>query len=57
MDTFVETGRMNVVKADNRVLYIKNKDMFIVPVTARVRLENYTNNDFGASALLNKINA
>lgn len=44
---------MNVVKNDDRVLYIKTKDMFIVPVTAKVRIENYSNNDFGASALLN----
>lgn len=56
MDTFVETGRMNVVKADNRILYMKNKDMFIFPILAKVRIENYSNNDFGASALLHKIN-
>ncbi|CAD8110068.1 unnamed protein product [Paramecium sonneborni] len=56
LDNFIELGRMNIVMAEQRFLILKNKESFIIPVHAKVRLENYSNNDFGSSALVTKIN-
>ena len=47
---------MNIVKAENRFLIVKNKRNFIFPVRAKVRLDNYSTEDFGASALITPIN-
>ncbi|CAD8184232.1 unnamed protein product [Paramecium pentaurelia] len=56
LDNFIELGRMNIVMAEQRFLILKNKQQFIIPVYAKVRLENYSNNDFGSSALITQIN-
>lgn len=56
LNNFIEKGRMNIVMADNRFLLIKNKNKFILPVNAKIRLENYSTEDFGASALITRIN-
>lgn len=49
-------GRMQIVKAENRFLVVKNKQKFIFPVGAKIRLDNYSTEDFGASALISPIN-
>ncbi|CAK94142.1 unnamed protein product (macronuclear) [Paramecium tetraurelia] len=56
LDNFIEFGRMNIVMAEQRFLILKNKESFIIPVYAKVRLENYSNSDFGSSALITQIN-
>ncbi|CAD8104301.1 unnamed protein product [Paramecium sonneborni] len=56
LDNFIELGRMNIVMAEQRFLILKNKEQFIIPVYAKVRLENYSNSDFGSSALITQIN-
>ncbi|CAD8169424.1 unnamed protein product [Paramecium octaurelia] len=56
LDNFIELGRMNIVMAEQRFLILKNKQQFIIPVYAKVRLENYSNSDFGSSALITQIN-
>jgi hypothetical protein len=56
LDNFIEQGRMNIVKEEYRFLLVKNKKKFIFPVVAKVRLENYSTEDFGASALITPIN-
>jgi len=47
---------MNIVKEDSRFLLVKNKKKFIFPVVAKVRLDNYSTEDFGASALITPVN-
>lgn len=56
LQNFVEKGRMNIVMTEHRFLLIKTKDKFIIPVWAKIRLENYSTEDFGASALVSKVN-
>jgi hypothetical protein len=34
----------------------KNKKKFVFPVLAKVRLDNYSNEDFGATALITPVN-
>ena len=52
LDTFIELGRMNIVKAEERFLIGKNKKGFIFGFKAKVRLETSSNSDIGASALV-----
>ena len=56
LDNFIEKARMSIVKDDYRFLLVKNKRKFIFPVVAKVRLDNYSTEDFGASALITPIN-
>jgi len=52
---FVQKGRMNIVKSEHRFLLIKNRNGFVVPVEGKIRLENYSTTEFGASALITRI--
>ena len=56
LENFIEKGRMNIVMAEHRFLLLKKKDRFVIPVIAKIRLENYSTLDFGASALVTRIN-
>ncbi|CAD8064038.1 unnamed protein product [Paramecium sonneborni] len=52
LDNFVEQGRINIMKSDQRFLLVKNMKGFIFPIIAKVRLETNLFNDFGSSALI-----
>ena len=52
LDNFVERGRINILKSDNRFLLVKNSNGFIFPILAKVKIETSLPNDFGTSALI-----
>lgn len=52
----IKIGRINIIKAEKRLVFVRNKDKFIVPVFAKLRLDNYSNSDFGASAFIKTTN-
>ena len=52
LDVFIEQGRMNIVKEEERFLIGKNKQKFIFGFQGKIRLETSSNEDIGASALI-----
>lgn len=52
LDNFIEKGKMNIVKVEERFLIGKNKSGFIFPFKVNIRLETNSNDDIGASGLV-----
>jgi hypothetical protein len=45
---------MKILKSDNRLLFLKNRAKFIIPIAAKIRLE--ATREFGASSLIRLLN-
>ena len=54
LKNFIENEKMNILKSDNRVLFLKNRSKFIHPIIAKIKLE--TSRGLEASCLLIPIN-
>ena len=47
MNNFVETGRINVLKRELRIILVKLKSEFVIPINTRLRIE-VNSLEFGA---------
>ena len=51
LDNFIEKGNMTIVNQSQRLLFGKNKSLFIFAFIAKVKLETSSNEDLFATAL------
>ncbi|CAD8174993.1 unnamed protein product [Paramecium pentaurelia] len=55
LNNFVETGRINVLKRELRIILVKLKSEFVIPINTRLRIE-VNSLEFGAQALMTPVN-
>ncbi|CAK56795.1 unnamed protein product (macronuclear) [Paramecium tetraurelia] len=55
LNNFVETGRINVLKRELRIILVKQKSEFVIPINTRLRIE-VNPLEFGAQALMTSVN-
>ncbi|CAD8172443.1 unnamed protein product [Paramecium octaurelia] len=55
LNNFVETGRINVLKRELRIILVKLKSGFVIPINTRLRIE-VNPLEFGAQALMTSVN-
>ncbi|CAD8084709.1 unnamed protein product [Paramecium sonneborni] len=55
LNNFVETGRINVLKRELRIILVKLKSQFVIPINTRLRIE-VNPFEFGAQALMTPVN-
>ncbi|CAD8077568.1 unnamed protein product [Paramecium primaurelia] len=55
LNNFVETGRINVLKRELRIILVKLKSEFVIPINTRLRIE-VNPLEFGAQALMTPVN-
>ncbi|CAD8180186.1 unnamed protein product [Paramecium octaurelia] len=55
LNNFVETGRINVLKRELRIILVKLKSGFVIPINTRLRIE-VNSQQFGAQALMTPVN-
>ncbi|CAK80933.1 unnamed protein product (macronuclear) [Paramecium tetraurelia] len=55
LNNFVETGRINVLKRELRIILVKLKSGFVIPINTRLRIE-VNSIEFGAQALMTPVN-
>ena len=55
LSNFIDKGRIKLLKERNRVVFGKNKKKFIFPINIKLKTEHLQHDQFGASALITKI--
>lgn len=51
--TFIEKGKLNIVKKKERTLFVKAANKFIAPITVRLKVEYLIEHSFCSTALIN----
>jgi hypothetical protein len=55
LSNFIDKGRIKLLKERTRVVFGRNKKKFIFPINIKLKTEHLQHDQFGASALITKI--
>jgi hypothetical protein len=57
LSNFIDKGRIRLLKQKNRVVFGRNKRKFIFPVQIKLKTEHLQEDQFGASAVLTRVDS